>query len=114
MKIKTADIVPFVVKYALTHIGDRFDISDTEAHEAVSKNKLWKRVHKAKVDKLMMIEGTDYDFGWEYIDVLDNTEITKSCIYRHFVNDVLSDGLDAVVITDPTDTKILRICWHCD
>ena len=116
MKMKTADIIPFVIKYALTHINDRFDSSDTEAHEAVSKNKLWKRVHKAKVDKMITIEGfeTDYDFGWEYIDILDPTEITKSCIYRHFYNDVLSDGLDAVVMTDPTDTKILRICWHCD
>lgn len=120
MKLKTADIIPFVIKYALTHIDERFDSSDTEeyeeAYEAVSKNKLWKRACKAKVDKMIAIEGleADYDFGWEYIDILDPTEITKSCIYRHFINDVLQDGLDAIVITDPTDTKIFRICWHCD
>lgn len=111
--MKTADLIPYVIKYANSHIGKRFS-GDAEALQSVSKPRLWKRVHKAKVKNLMHIPGVGYDFGWEFEDVLDSAAVTESCIYRHFVNDVLADGLDAVVITDPGDNKILRICWHCD
>jgi hypothetical protein len=118
MKLKTADIIPLVVRYAAQHVGARFDPSDTAAIAAASNPRLWKRVHKAKVARLMATDDQGnklpLDFGWEFIDTIQDAQITDDCIYRHFINDILGDGLDPVVITDPTDTQILRLCWHCD
>lgn len=118
MKLKTADIIPLVVQYAAQHVGSRFEPSDTEAIAAASNPRLWKRVCKAKVARLMMTDALGNklppDWGFDFIDVIQDAPITDDCIYRHFVNDILSDGLDPVVITDPTDTQVLRLCWHCD
>lgn len=117
-KITTALIVPVIIQYAAKYIGQRFDASDTVAILAVSSAKKWKRVSKKKLKtfmKEMGEPGNDLsDCGWEFEDILDNQELTGDCICRDFINDILSDGLDPTVVTDPEDTKILRIYWHCD
>ena len=136
MKLKTSDILPVVIDKATLYSKERWPFPEEAEEEgeyiyedengklmehpwiAATLKKRWKRVEKSKLEtycqKYYFDVGQFTDDGWEFVDVLDDETITEKCILRHFVNDVLSDGLDAYVITDPTDSKILRINWHSD
>lgn len=123
MKLKTEDILPIVTTLASVHVHNRFDIDEDYGDEetpfaAAANPKRWKRVSKKKLKNAF--GGTNLtpeefvNGGWEFTDVLDPTPLSPECICRHFVNDILSDGLDPVVVTDPTDSKVLFIGWHSD
>lgn len=122
MKLKTENIVPVICTLASIHVHNRFDpdedYGDESPFEAASEEKMWKRVRKLKLKTLlneMDVDAKEFtDSGWEFVDTLDPEPLSDNCICRHFVNSILNDGLDPVVVTDPTDSKILVICWHCD
>lgn len=122
MKLKTADIVPVICSLASVHVHKRFDsdedYGDESPFDAASNKKLWKRVRKVKLGVLLKEMAVDIkdvvDAGWEFVDTLNSESLSPDCVCRHFVNTILNDGLDPLVITDPTDTKILLVCWHSD
>lgn len=131
MKLTSADIVKSVIMYAEPHVMQRFGYYEPELdpedvdedYIAASQDpKKWKRVSKSKVKTFLEKQGSTVDemFGayameWEWVDLIDDSIlITDDCIVRHFVNEILSDGCDGVVVTDPKDEKILYIFWHAD
>lgn len=119
MKLNTDKIKDVIVIYAGKHVHNVYEPSSPEYIAAVDK-KLWKRFSKMSCKKrikefeLSSIEEI-VDYGWEFEDILDATiPVTLDCIVRDFGNTVLESSLDPLVITDPTDTKILMILWHSD
>lgn len=122
MKLSTAAIIPTIIRYAAVYVHSRFDPTDTATIAAASNPRLWKRTSKSRLKKMMADNGLSLaglaadDLTWasEWDDILDPQPLTEDCYCRHFINDVLNDGLDPLVITDPTDSKILRIFWHAD
>lgn len=117
-KLNTDAIRSVIALFAESYSKDRFD--DQEQLDAAINAKLWKRYSKMSMAKRMeefMVKtpGEVINNYWEYIDILDSeTPVTEKCITRHFINPILDDGLDPLVVTDPTDTKILAILWHSD
>lgn len=127
MKLKTADILPTVISLALTHVSEIWGKEDLAPMcLAAGTTKLWKRYEKMELltcfknwegedpEDIDLEEWMSEDQGFEFEDRIQNTPITWDCIARHFVNLELEDGLDAWVITDSTDSVILRVYWHSD
>jgi len=122
MKLSTAAIIPTIIRYAAVHVHARFDPADSAAFAAASNPQLWKRASKSRLKKMMADNGLsladlaagEATWGCEFDDTLDPQPLSEDCYCRHFINDVLNDGLDPLVITDPADSKILRIFWHAD
>jgi hypothetical protein len=125
--VNSKEIVKIVAEFSLKYVPNHYD--DPSAPASAASEKKWKRQFKQKLVTALnsFYEGMfgttaqefeealeDGDGGFEYIDVINNQDLSDDCIARHFMNDDFEDGLDALVITDPLDTKIIAILWHAD
>lgn len=118
-KLNSEVIKQTIAQYAETHL-DGFEPRDLAKVKSAAKNPdLWKRVYKRKAANGFSdgdtIESVLEAVEWaEYTDVLDAEQVTGNCILRYFVNEKLAEMLDAFVITDPKDERILVIAWRSD
>jgi hypothetical protein len=122
--VNSKEIVKIVAQCSVKYVPHRYD--DPSAPASAASEKKWKRQFKQKLVTALnssyegitaqeFEEALEYgNAGFEYIDVINNQDLSDDCIARHFMNDDFEDGLDALVITDPLDTKIIAILWHAD
>ena len=116
-KLTSGALKELIVQLAPPYLADRFP-GDLEMRRAGLVAANWKRAFKKRIGTgetpavfQEILRQLDY---CEYLDRLDPQSITPDCWIRHFVNTVLEDGLDPIIVTDPLDERVLLISWHAD